>query len=86
MKMCEATSICCATSNSLNGGTNSGKILSISFLRWSAAERGVATLCGFDGQSKSLMFRGVAQSDVSKNADKNTHNIDKMFDHFPPKK
>lgn len=44
----------------------------------------------FDGQSKSLIFRGISQNDVSKNADKNTHNIDKdidkMFDHFPPKK
>ena len=44
----------------------------------------------FDGQSKNLMFRGIATNDVSKNADKNTHNIDKdidkMFDHFPPKK
>jgi hypothetical protein len=44
----------------------------------------------FDGQSKSLIFRGIATGDVSKNPDKNTHNldkdIDKMFDHFPPKK
>jgi hypothetical protein len=44
----------------------------------------------FDNQSKNLIFRGIAQGDVSKNADKNTHNIDKdidkMFDHFPPKK
>ena len=44
----------------------------------------------FDGQSKSLIFRGISSNDVSKSADKNTHNIDKdidkMFDHFPPKK
>lgn len=44
----------------------------------------------FDGQSKNLIWRGIAEGDVSKNADKNTHNIDKdidkMFDHFPPKK
>jgi hypothetical protein len=44
----------------------------------------------FDGQSKSLIFRGISSNDVSKDADKNTHNIDKdidkMFDHFPPKK
>ncbi len=43
----------------------------------------------FDGQSKNLIFRGIATGDVSKSADKNTHNldkdIDKMFDHFPPK-
>ena len=44
----------------------------------------------FDGQSKNLIFRGIASDNVSKSADKNTHNIDKnidkMFDHFPPKK
>lgn len=43
----------------------------------------------FDGQSKSLIFRGIAQGDVSKNPDKNTSHvdkdIDKMFEHFPPK-
>jgi hypothetical protein len=43
----------------------------------------------FDGQSKNLIFRGIATDNVSKSADKNTHNIDKdidkMFDHFPPK-
>jgi hypothetical protein len=43
----------------------------------------------FEGQSKNLIFRGIASNDVSKSADKNTHNIDKdidkMFDHFPPK-
>jgi hypothetical protein len=44
----------------------------------------------FDGQSKNLIFRGIATGDVSKHADKNTEHldkdIDKMFDHFPPKK
>jgi len=44
----------------------------------------------FDGQSKSLIFRGIAEGDVSKDPDKNTSHlnkdIDKMFDHFPPKK
>ena len=43
----------------------------------------------FNTQSKNLIFRGIAQGDVSKNADKNTSHldkdIDKMFDHFPPK-
>jgi hypothetical protein len=43
----------------------------------------------FDGQSKNLIFRGIATGDVSKHADKNTEHmdkdIDKMFDHFPPK-
>lgn len=43
----------------------------------------------FEGQSKNLIFRGISSNDVSKSADKNTHNIDKdidkMFDHFPPK-
>ena len=44
----------------------------------------------FDGQSKSLIFRGIFSNHISKNGDKNTQNIDKdidkMFEHFPPKK
>ena len=43
----------------------------------------------FDAQSKTLIFRGIAQGDVSKSAEKNTSHvdkdIDKMFEHFPPK-
>jgi hypothetical protein len=43
----------------------------------------------FDNHSKDLVWRGIAQGDVSSHARKNTHNIDKdidkMFDHFPPK-
>ncbi len=44
----------------------------------------------FDTQTKNLIFRGIAEGDISKNPDKNTSHIDKdidkMFDHFPPKK
>jgi hypothetical protein len=43
----------------------------------------------FDGNSKDLMWRGSSDEDLSKNADKNTRNldkdIDKMFKSFPPK-
>ncbi|ADV81230.1 DUF4136 domain-containing protein [Terriglobus saanensis] len=43
----------------------------------------------FDSQSKQLVFRGTAQSELSKNPDKNTDKlykaVDKMFKKFPPK-
>jgi len=68
---------------------------------WGGPETGIATTTEvnhpvgslvidiFDGQSKQLIFRGIATGDVSKQPDKNTEHIDKdidkMFDHFPPK-
>ena len=43
----------------------------------------------YDTQSQNLVFRGQAQADMKKNADKNValvqKSVDKMFDHFPPK-
>ena len=42
----------------------------------------------FDGNSKKLVWRGVASDTISNKADKNTKNLDKgvqkMFQHFPP--
>ena len=42
----------------------------------------------FDGNSKKLVWRGVASDTVSDKADKNTKNLEKgvqkMFQHFPP--
>ena len=44
----------------------------------------------FQGSSKSLLWRGSSEDDISKNSDKNTEkldkDIDKMFKNFPPKK
>ncbi|RRA48502.1 DUF4136 domain-containing protein [Acidipila sp. EB88] len=43
----------------------------------------------FDTANHQLLFRGISSEDLSKNADKNTRNlnknIDKMFKNFPPK-
>ncbi len=43
----------------------------------------------FDSSNHKLLFRGISNNDIAKNSDKTTHNldknIDKMFDHFPPK-
>jgi hypothetical protein len=42
----------------------------------------------FDGNSKQLIWRGAASSDLSGNPEKNTKKLDqdvqKMFKHFPP--
>lgn len=43
----------------------------------------------FNGQSKDLVWRGMSDESLSNKAEKNTQkldkDIDKMFDHFPPK-
>ena len=43
----------------------------------------------FNGNSKQLIWRGTSSSDLSGNPDKNTKKLDKdiqkMFQHFPPK-
>jgi len=43
----------------------------------------------FEGNSKKLLWRGLATEDLSTNANKNTKSLDgdihKMFEHFPPK-
>jgi hypothetical protein len=42
----------------------------------------------FDANTKNLIWRGSSSDTLSKNADKNTKNLDKgvqkMFEHFPP--
>jgi Domain of unknown function (DUF4136) len=42
----------------------------------------------FDTKTKNLVWRGSSSDTLSKNADKNTKNLDKgvkkMFEHFPP--
>jgi len=43
----------------------------------------------FDGNSKNLLWRGLATEDLSTNANKNTKSLDsdiaRMFKGFPPK-
>jgi hypothetical protein len=43
----------------------------------------------FDGNSKNLLWRGLATEDLSTNANKNTKSLDsdiaRMFKNFPPK-
>lgn len=43
----------------------------------------------FDGQTKAIIWRGMSQANLHKKPSKNTSeldkDIDKMFDHFPPK-
>ena len=59
---------------------------------WTTVEQipvGTLVVDVYDTRTKKLVFRGVAASDVSRHADKNTRrlniSIDKMFKKFPPK-